>query len=159
MFEKQVHKVECIDATPKTNQYKFLLINTVVPDKFNKGYPVVHLISNREDELVLIPFFQAIKERCSNPNLEINVVMTDVDNFGWNAFSRVFGDCNQLLCKQHVKRAWIKKYHFVEASNCKKNYTRHWKLSYKRKHRQKYFWKLSQRKHRQQHLRKCLSDS
>ena len=83
--------------------------NKVVPDKFNKGYPIVHLISNRGDELVLIPFFQAIKERCSNPNLEINVVMTDVDNFGWNAFSRVFGDCTQLLCKQHVKRAWINK--------------------------------------------------
>ena len=32
--------------------------------------------------------------------------MTDDDNSGWNAFSRVFGDCTQLLCKWHVKRAW-----------------------------------------------------
>ena len=67
MFEKQAHKIVCIDATHKTNHYKFPLINLVVPDEFNKAYPVAHLICNREDELVLIPFFQAIKERCSNP--------------------------------------------------------------------------------------------
>ena len=55
---------------------------------------------------MLIPFFQAIKERCFNPNLEINAVMTGNDNSGWNAFSRVFGDCTKLLCKWHVKRTW-----------------------------------------------------
>ena len=99
MFERQAHKIECIDATHKTNKYKFLLVNLVATDEFNKGYPVDHLICNREDELVLIPFFQAIKERCSNPNLEINVVMTGYDNFGWSAFPKVFGDCIQLLCK------------------------------------------------------------
>ena len=81
------------------------MINLVVPDEFSKGYPVAHLIRNIEDELVLIPFFQAINERCSNRNIEINAFMTD-DNSGWNAFSRVFGDCTQLLCKWHVKRAW-----------------------------------------------------
>ena len=105
IFGKQAYKIVYIDATHETNQYKFPLINLVVPDEFNKGYPVAHLICNREDELVLIPFFQVIQERYSNPNLEINAVMTD-DNSGWNAFSRVFGDCTQLLCKWHVKRAW-----------------------------------------------------
>ena len=54
--------------------------------------------------------------------------MTDDDNFGWNAFSRVFGDCTQLFRKWHVRRACRTKYHFVEANNCKKKYTRHWKL-------------------------------
>lgn len=69
MFETQAHKIVCIDGTHKTNQCKFLLINLVFPDEFNKGYPVAHLICNRQDELVLIPFFQAIiKERSSNPN-------------------------------------------------------------------------------------------
>ena len=106
MFEKQAHKIVSIDATHKTNQYKFQLINLVVPDEFNKGYAAAHLICNREDELVRIPFFQAIKERCSNPIIAINAVMTDDDNSGWNAFLRVFGDCTQLLCKWHVKRAW-----------------------------------------------------
>ena len=36
----------------------------------------------------------------------MNAVMTDDDNSGWNAFSRVFGDCTQPLCKWHVERAW-----------------------------------------------------
>ena len=82
------------------------MINLVVPDQFNKGYVLAYLTCNGEDELVLIPFFQAIKERCFNPNLEINAVMTGNDNSGWNAFSRVFGDCTKLLCKWHVKRTW-----------------------------------------------------
>ena len=109
MFERQAHKIVCIDATHKTNQYKFPLINLVVPDEFNKGYPVAHLICNREDELVLVPSFQAIKKRCFNPNLEVNAVMTDDDNSGRNAFSRGFGDFTQFLCKWHVKRAWRNK--------------------------------------------------
>ena len=62
MCQNQAHKIVCIDAMLKTNQYKFPLINLVVPDEFNKGYTVAHLICNREDELVLIPFIQVIKE-------------------------------------------------------------------------------------------------
>ena len=80
MFEKQAHKIVCIDTMHKTNQYKFPLINLVVPHEFNKGYAVAHLKCIRKYELGLIPFFQALKERCSNPSLKINVVMTDDDN-------------------------------------------------------------------------------
>ena len=69
MFQKHAHKIVRIEATRKTNQYKFPLMNLVISDEFNKGYPVAYLICNREDELVLIPFFQAITEKCSNPNL------------------------------------------------------------------------------------------
>ena len=69
MFQKHAHKIVRIEATHKTNQYKFPLINLVISDEFNKGYPVAYLKCNREDELVLIPFFQAITEKCSNPNL------------------------------------------------------------------------------------------
>ena len=72
-----------------------------------KGTPLV--ISYRDDGLVLIPFLQAIKQRSSNPNLQINPIMTDDGNSGWNAFSRIFEDCAQPLRKQHVKRAWRNK--------------------------------------------------
>ena len=41
--------------------------------------------------------------------------MTDDDNSGWNAFSRVFGDCTQLLYKWHVKRAWGNKITLFES--------------------------------------------
>ena len=49
-----------------------------------KGTPLV--ISYKDDGLVLTPFFQAIKQRSSNHNLEINPIMTDDGNSGWNAF-------------------------------------------------------------------------
>ena len=88
---------------PKS-QHKFSLKNLVVPDEFNKRYPVAYFIYNREDELVLTPLFLVIKERCSDPSIEINFAMTDDNNSGWNAFSRAFRDC-QILCKWHVKRA------------------------------------------------------
>ena len=74
MFQKHAHKIVRIEATHKTNQYKFPLINLVISDEFIKGYPLAYLICKREDELVLIPFFQAITERCSYPNLETTVV-------------------------------------------------------------------------------------
>ena len=83
----------------KTNQYNFPLINLISPDEFKKWCHITCCICNREDELVLISFLQAIKERCWNRNLEIYPVMTGNDNSGWNAFLRVFGDCTQLLCK------------------------------------------------------------
>ena len=74
MFQKHAHKIVRTDETHKRNQYKFPLINLVISDEFIKGYPLAYLICKREDELVLIPFFQAITERCSYPNLETTVV-------------------------------------------------------------------------------------
>ena len=74
MFQKHAHKIVRIEATHKTNQCKFPLIDLVISDEFNKGYPIAYLIFKREDELVLIPFFQEITEICSNPNLEITAV-------------------------------------------------------------------------------------
>ena len=47
MFEKKTQEILCIHATHETNQCKFPLINLVVSDEFNKGYPVAHLISGR----------------------------------------------------------------------------------------------------------------
>ena len=98
-FARVLQKIICIDATHKTNHYNFPLINLISPDEFKKWCHITCCICNREDELVLIPFLQAIKEKCWNRNLEIYPVMTGNDNSGWNAFLRVFGDCTQLLCK------------------------------------------------------------
>ena len=50
MFQKHAHKIVRIEATHKTNQYKFPLINLVISDEFNKGYPVAYLKCNREDD-------------------------------------------------------------------------------------------------------------
>ena len=108
MMQKHASKIICIDSTHRTNQYHFPLVNLVVPDEFNKGYPVGHLISNHADELVLTPFFEEIKARCKD-GFKINAVMTDDDNSGWNAFTNVFGESRHLLCKWHIKRAWRNK--------------------------------------------------
>ena len=64
MFEKQPHKIVCIDATHKTNQYNFPSTNLIVSDEFTKWCDIAYRICYREDELVLIPFLQAIKEKC-----------------------------------------------------------------------------------------------
>ena len=114
MFVKHAHKIVCIDGTHKTNQYEFPLINLLVPDEFNKGYPVGHLICNRSDELVLRPFFEEIKKRCP-PDLKIGALMTDDDNSGWNAFRAVFGDdFPHFLCIWHVHRTWRRNLGLVE---------------------------------------------
>ena len=128
MFEKPAHEIVCIDGTYKTNQCKFLLINLVIPDEFNKGYPVAHLICNRKDKLLLIPFFQAIiKDRSSNPNLEINAVMTEDDSSRWNTFSLEIAP--SYCANWHVKRAWGNKKTLCGSQQLQKKYTRHRKLS------------------------------
>ena len=75
----------------------------MVPDEFNRGYPIGCLISNHADELTLRPFLEEIKKRCPE-SFKINCVMTiivlkDDDNTGWNAFTSVFGESKHLLCK------------------------------------------------------------
>ena len=85
MFHKHSSKITWIDAAHGTNQYGFPLISLVVPDDFGKGYSVGHLISNRSNEEVQSPFLEAIKKKCTE-NFEINALMTDDDNSGWNAF-------------------------------------------------------------------------
>ena len=135
MFEKQPHKIVCIDAAHKTNQYNFPSTNLIVSDEFTKWCDIAYRICYREDELVLIPFLQAIKEKCWNHNLEIYPVMAGNDNSRWNAFLRVTGDCTQHLCKWHVKKVWGTKYYFVKTNSCKKKYTGHCKLFYSKHYR------------------------
>ena len=105
MFKKNASKIVCMDSTHQTNQYQFPLTTLLVPDEFNKGYPVAHLISNHTDELTLRSFLQEIKNRCGK-DIKVNVVMTDDDNADWNAFFNVFGESRHLLCKWHIKKAW-----------------------------------------------------
>ena len=44
MFEQNTSKIVCIDSTHRTKQNAFSLITILVPDVFNKGYPVGHLL-------------------------------------------------------------------------------------------------------------------
>ena len=108
MFEQKASKIVCIDSTHRTNQYAFSLITILVPDEFNKGYPVGHLLSNREDESTIKPFLEEIKKRCSK-DIEINVVMSDDDNASWNAFTTVFNAKRHFLCMCMLKRHGVKK--------------------------------------------------
>ena len=64
---------------------------------------------NHADQLFLRPLLEEIKKRCPK-DLEINTIMTDDDNSGWNAFINVFGSAeHHLLCKCHITRAWRRK--------------------------------------------------
>ena len=98
MLKKRVHKILCIDATRKINQYKFPLRNLVVLGEFYKGYLSAHLICNTEDEPVLMPFFPAIKERCCNPNLQINATILDGMLF-WDSLEIAPSSCGNWHLK------------------------------------------------------------
>ena len=50
-----------IDTTHGTNIYHFNLITLVVIDEYGEGIPVAWMLSNREDTISLLPFFEAIK--------------------------------------------------------------------------------------------------
>ena len=42
-------------------------------------------------------------------NINVNALMTDDDNVGWNSFSMVIGPTPHFLCKWHLHRAWSRK--------------------------------------------------
>ena len=50
----------CMDATHGTNQYSFLLITLLIIDNYGEGIPVAWAVSNRETQLVLQVFLQAV---------------------------------------------------------------------------------------------------
>ena len=61
IFEQNSSKVVCIGSAYRPNQYALSSITILVPDEFNKGYPVGHLLSSREDESTIKPFLEEIK--------------------------------------------------------------------------------------------------
>ena len=65
MFKQGAQKIYSIDSTHSTNKYEFPLTTIMVPDEFNRGYPVGWLISNHADEVTLRPFFRRNKEKMS----------------------------------------------------------------------------------------------
>lgn len=100
MLVNHSFKITCRDATHGTNQYWFPLISLVASDDFGKGYLVDHLISNRSSEEVLAPFLEVIKKKYTK-TFQINTLMIDDDNSGWNALENFFPSVNikHLLCK------------------------------------------------------------
>ena len=55
-------KVLCIDSTHGTNGYAFTLVTLLGVDEFGEGYPLTWCLSNREDQLLLVNFFKALKK-------------------------------------------------------------------------------------------------
>ena len=77
MFKKCANShVVCVDSTHKTNGYDFPLITVLVADEFGEGYPVAWCISNREDKVVLIAFFEQLREKCGS--VKASWLMTDM---------------------------------------------------------------------------------
>ena len=52
-----------MDATHGTNGYDFVLISVLVIDEFDEGFPVAWCLSNRQDQFLLINFFNRLKEK------------------------------------------------------------------------------------------------
>ena len=98
-------KVVCMDSTHGTNSYSFSLVTVMGVDEYGEGYPLAWCLSNREDQLLLVNFFNALKDRVGNMNPKW--FMTDDAEQFYSAWVRVFGgNPNKLLCAWHVDRAW-----------------------------------------------------
>ena len=52
-----------MDETHGTNGYDFVLISVLVIDEFDEGFPVAWCLLNRQDQFLLINFFNRLKEK------------------------------------------------------------------------------------------------
>lgn len=98
-------RVVCIDGTHGTNGYDFTLITVMVVDEYREGVPVAWCISNREDKLLLINFYKALKQKVG----ELTPVwfMSDLAEQFYTAWVSIFNKRpRKLLCIWHLDRAW-----------------------------------------------------
>jgi hypothetical protein len=92
-----------VDETHSTNSYDFKLLNLMVKDQFNLGYPVCHAISSHSDEATLKFVFKAIKERY--PDIKINCCITDDDPALINSITSGLDEVVwHILCIWHIHR-------------------------------------------------------
>ncbi|XP_052121990.1 uncharacterized protein LOC113217748 [Frankliniella occidentalis] len=103
MMVEGCKEILVIDETHSTNSYDYKLLNLMVRDKFNLGYPVGHAICHPSEETTLQYVFKAIKERC--PDLSINCCITDDDPKLINSVNAGLGEAIwHLLCVWHIHR-------------------------------------------------------
>ena len=94
--------VICVDSTHGTNSYDFTLIIVMVADDYGEGFPVAWCISNREDQLLLINFFQVLKQRVGN--LSPRWFMSDLAEQFYTAWVPTFDNLpNKLVCTWHLR--------------------------------------------------------
>ena len=99
------NRVVCVDATHGTNGYDFLLISVLVIDEFGEGFPVAWCLSNRQDQFLLINFFNRLKDKVGDI-VPAWFMSDDAEQF-YTAWIAVFGPGpKKLLCTWHVDRAW-----------------------------------------------------
>lgn len=95
----------CVDGTHGTNGYDFTLITVMIVDEYGEGFPVAWCLSNREDQLLLLNFFDALKKRVGI--VSPTWFMSDLAEQFYNAWVGVFGiNPQKLVCTWHVDRAW-----------------------------------------------------
>ena len=68
MMENGIKHILCIDCTHFDSV--FYLVNFIVPDEFDLGYPVAHFITNRYDVKVFQAMVESISTRFQEHNLE-----------------------------------------------------------------------------------------
>ena len=103
---KELGKIICIDSTHGTNGYDCNLITIlVIFVKFGEGFPVGWCISNREDLLLMINFYAAIKSTVGTISPEW-IMSDDAEQF-YTTWVCVFANRpHKRLCIWHVDRAW-----------------------------------------------------
>ena len=97
-------RVVLVDSTHGTNSYDFTLITVVVIDELREGFPVGWCISNREDQFVLLNFFQASKSKAGT--VSPRWFMSDLAEQFYNAWVATFNTSHKLVCTWHVDHAW-----------------------------------------------------
>ena len=106
MMKKHANgRVICIDSTHGTNGYDITLISVLIVDEYGEGFPVAWCISNREDQILLMNFFCALKRRIGV--VSPAYIMSDLAEQFYTAWVAMFANSpTKLVCVWHVDRAW-----------------------------------------------------
>lgn len=97
IFQKYSRGIVLLELASPTHFIPYYILTIKVLDQMEQAYNVAHLITMSKDEEVALAFFNEVKSRCSDGNLEINLVMTTLDVYGIEPFQNVFGTNIQFI--------------------------------------------------------------
>uniref|UniRef100_A0A8D8TG13 MULE transposase domain-containing protein n=2 Tax=Cacopsylla melanoneura TaxID=428564 RepID=A0A8D8TG13_9HEMI len=105
-------KILIVDDTHSVTQYKNMrLLNVLISDENNKGWPVAHLVSNSMTSDIVHIFFKALKMKIEEEgdSLQINCIITDDDPALINGIEKAMqATIPHILCQWHLDKNFKK---------------------------------------------------
>jgi len=91
LFQQYAKGIVLLELATPTTLIPYFILTVKIVDEIKQTYNVAHLITSTKEDDISLAFFNEVKVRCEDEDLNIGLVMTTLDSYGVEAFRTVFG--------------------------------------------------------------------